>query len=63
MKSVLGEFHSGVSSLYALTNVLSQIWGPVFTRPSRPGGTGVLPPALTMNVVCYEVVCHERDLF
>ena len=34
-------------SLYAVTKVLGQIWGPLFSRGSpRPGGTGALPPAL-----------------
>ena len=34
-------------SLYAVTNVLGQIWGPLFSRgPPRSGGTGALPPAL-----------------
>jgi len=32
VKSVLGELSSSVAYLYALKKVLSQIWGPLFTR-------------------------------
>ena len=46
VKSVLGEFSSGVSICHK--KVLSQIWGPLFARPLR----GALPPALVVAMAC-----------
>jgi len=34
-------------SLYAVTKVLSQIWGPL---SARPPGRGALPPALFISI-------------
>jgi len=40
VKSVLAEFSSGVSTVYAVTKVLSHIWGPLLPGDPPPGGYG-----------------------
>ena len=45
VKLVLGEFSSGVS-VCSNKDTQSDLGTPLFPRPPRPGGAGVLPPAL-----------------
>jgi len=51
--NVLNRFFAGFS-LYALTKVLSQIWGPRLTDAPRHGVRGTLPPALTVFTMYYK---------
>jgi len=47
VKSILGEFSSGLS---IWPKVLSHVWRPLFTRGFRSGVRETLPPVLTASV-------------
>jgi len=54
VKSVLGEFSSGIS-ICRNQRTRSDLGASFFSGPPRPGGTGALPPALSVS--------HRSTLF